>query len=249
MVSGNQSNALTVEFVGLPGVGKSRIAGRLFSRLDARGIHVAQPSYDLAHGISRPRRVLLKSLAVAGQLLRDPGSLWRAFGTVRSTGQPLSAFGQFKLAFNWVLAVSLARRARTRGGVSLFDEGLFQGLWSLGLEGDLAIVEELVGRLPELASLPDCLVISRASLSTVEERVRKRADNDSRMDARLEDEPELLAKGTAALERIVARAELELVPRGLSVLEVINETDADLERGVGMLAERIEAHQRGAAQT
>lgn len=221
----------------MPGVGKSAIAHRLGQRLGNEGIAVAQPSYELAHGISRARRVARKLAIVGSETLRSPGLVWRSFQSVRSTGQRQSTVGSLKTIFNWILVAALARRAREYDGVSLFDEGLFQGLWSLGLEGDLAVVEALVSRLPELAPLPDYLIVSQASAGTVESRVRSRADNNSRLDVRIDSEPDLIQRGLETLDAIHSRTERDL--ESIRVLVLSNETQADLEHNVGVLADLI----------
>ena len=212
----------------MPGVGKSAIAHRLGQRLGNEGIAVAQPSYELAHGISRARRVARKLAIVGSETLRSPGLVWRSFQ---------STVGSLKTIFNWILVAALARRAREYDGVSLFDEGLFQGLWSLGLEGDLAVVEALVSRLPELAPLPDYLIVSQASAGTVESRVRSRADNNSRLDVRIDSEPDLIQRGLETLDAIHSRTERDL--ESIRVLVLSNETQADLEHNVGVLADLI----------
>lgn len=205
-----------------------------------RGLSVDQPTYELAHGISRTSRVCRKLLLVGSEALRHPLLSWRAAAGARSASRQKSMTSRARLMFNWLLVSSLARRAAGRGEVSLFDEGLFQGLWSFALEGDLREVEQLIGRLPDLVPLPDVVVVSRASPETLERRVRDRTTNDSRMDLRLEAEPELLQRGVATFERICDRIGSDLEGR-VELLFVTNETHQDLTENVSELADRITA--------
>ncbi|MHC5210580.1 MAG: hypothetical protein ACYTG2_07675 [Planctomycetota bacterium] len=228
---------ILVEFLGLPGAGKSVISRRLAEVLEGRGLTVSEPSRVLAHGIGRTARKLRKALQVGFAALGHPIASMRAAGVVVSSGQP-STPGALLLWINWVLVTSLARRARSGAGVQLLDEGPLQGAWSVALEGEPASAGALLGLLPAGAR-PDLLVIVEAPSEVVAGRIRERPENDSRLDRRLDAEPDLLDRGLAALLGVRAAAAASLGPAGIVVLH--NEQAAELERGVMELADRVAA--------
>ena len=117
---------LLVTFVGLPGTGKSTLCARVAQLLRQRGI----PCRVLEESAYRKYRNKV------GWLAREViGHPWRAVCSLRAilaTGQP-SVLDLVKMVVNWFCLSFLIRRAARAGGVSLFDEGLFQALWSIGL--------------------------------------------------------------------------------------------------------------------
>jgi hypothetical protein len=235
-----------VEFFGLPGVGKSATCVRVGRKLAELGIESSLPSFDLAHGMGRGARMARKSLVVAGELALHAGSARRALRAVLPLrgAQPALAFS--KLAFNWLLVVGLAREARRDPRrATLLDEGPFQGLWSLGLEGDLAATLALVARLEDLVALPDCLVVGQARPATVEERLRARPRGESRLDDRLEDEPRLLGRGIEVFQRLRDEIERRLAER-VQLVSITSETEADVERNAARLTELIQGRMRAA---
>jgi thymidylate kinase len=236
--------AILVEFLGLPGAGKSAVSRRLAQALLARSLTVDEPSRVLSHGIGPARRMLRKVLRVSIEVLGRPLAAAATARVVACSGQP-STVGAAHLWFNWLLVTSLARHARRSIGVHLLDEGPAQGAWSVALEGDAASARALLERLPTEAR-PDLLVVVDARPVVVAGRIRARTGSDSRLDQRLESEPDLLDRGIAAL--IGVRALLESLPERGGTTRVIvldNDQASDLERGARELADRVEAIARG----
>jgi thymidylate kinase len=232
--------AVLVEFVGLPGAGKSALSRRLAQRLEGRGLAVDEPSRALAHGIGRIARRARKAARVWLEALGRPGAAARAARIVAVSGQP-STRAAALLWFNWLLVTALARRARRGSGVHLLDEGPAQGAWSVALEGDAACASALLERLPA-AALPDLLVLVEAGPSVAADRIRARPERDSRLDRRLDAEPELLERGVAALAWVRAALEGRLgTAAGSRVVVLRNDRPKDLDRGASALTDRIVA--------
>jgi thymidylate kinase len=231
-------DALLVEFVGLPGAGKSALSRRLAEVLQAQGLAVDEPSRALAHGSGRGARALRKLLRVALESLARPLASARAARAIAASGQAPTA-GAAHLWFNWLLVSSLARRARRRAGVHLLDEGPCQGAWSVALEGDPEAARALLSGLPAEAR-PDLLVVVEAPAPVVAARIRARSERDSRLDRRLDAEPELLQRAERTLIGIRSALESAARPGGAQdVFVLANVQASDLDRGAGALAERI----------
>src|SRR5258708_2736630 len=118
-----------VEFVGLPGVGKSEASRVLAGVLRQRGHAGFEPSYQLDHETAPARRVAAKLwLAARGWAYRPHQSrLW--LQALLESGQE-SAQRLRAVALNWFYLVGSARRSAERPGIHVFDQGLLQAGWS-----------------------------------------------------------------------------------------------------------------------
>jgi len=233
-------DALLVEFLGLPGAGKSELSRLVAGRLRRLALPVHEPSYGLAHDIGATARIARKSARVARELALHPRSAARAASVLARSGQPsLVCCGE--ILFNWLLVSSLARRARRRRGLHLIDEGLAQGAWSIALEGRLEPALELLGDLPpEL--VPDLLVVVQASTTAVTGRLRSRPQHDSRLDSRLDTHPDLFRRGHAIAERIQTVLGSSVTRGGTPAVIVLgNERPDDLDVCASRLAALLES--------
>jgi len=174
-----------VEFVGLPGVGKSHAARLAAARLAAVGAPVSSSALRVNHELGTFRRVLYKFGICAGEMLRRPASPFRiGHALVRSRQE--SRFDVARLAYNWLFLVGLLRRARARRAVELLDEGIVQQLWSIGFAGGDGVIRECSTELLEASAsaqpLPDIVVFVEAPLDLVESRLEARRSRAGRLD-------------------------------------------------------------------
>ena len=82
-------DALLVEFLGLPGAGKSALSSRVAGRLRHLPFPVHEPSYGLAHGIGFAARIARKSARVAGEIALHPLQAARAASVLARTAPDL----------------------------------------------------------------------------------------------------------------------------------------------------------------
>ena len=175
---------LVVEFLGMPGAGKSAVSRRVAEHLAGRGLPVREPVRMVS---DRSRLgpslsgIAAKSLRVAGELLTHPRYALRSLRAIRATGQP-SVGMLTRLAFNWLMQSALLRLSRGSGAVQLFDEGIYQALWSLGLEGRPGSVPRLGRGFRTVLALPDVVVIVEAGDEGIAQRLGARAERQSRAD-------------------------------------------------------------------
>jgi hypothetical protein len=176
---------LVVEFVGLPGVGKSQATRLVAARLAAMGTPARSSALRVNHELGPWRRVLYKSGVSAAEVLGRPGYASRVGRALMRTGQR-SRVDVVRLSYNWLFLVGLLRRARTRPVVELLDEGIFQLLWSIGFAGRERVIRDcsstlLEGRVSEVP-MPDVLVVVEAPLELIEARLASRGSRDGRLD-------------------------------------------------------------------
>ena len=119
-----------VEFVGLPGAGKSALSREVAALLRAKGLIVSEPTRRLDQ-LGMAWRTLAKVGYGIGGAVAAPrtGARWmRTFNTMRQ--RSLADTG--RVALNWFFLAGLSRGLAHRPGVHLLDQGIFQGLWSAG---------------------------------------------------------------------------------------------------------------------
>ncbi len=147
---------LCVEFLGLPGAGKSTISRLVAGLLHERGVAVTDPAPDPDRSLTRGAT----KLWCAGRaLVRHPGHAARWIRLiVRSRQRRLS--DAWVVLVNWLYLLDRIGHHGIGPGVYVMDQGLFQALWSLAY-GASASVIPTAAVLKELqATLPSrCVVV------------------------------------------------------------------------------------------
>lgn len=198
--------SVRVEFVGLPGAGKTHCCREAQSALRSRGIEARLDFVEQWR--SQRRRTALDALVVA---LRRERGIGVAAGVawLRRHAPEGSAVpdGPAWRAFAYLLAVDAHVRRLGPAPVWLHDQGTVQALWSLAMRSavDAASVAAAFGWR---VAWPDVVVEVRAPLETVLERLARRealpsslrdADGDAGLRPALE-------RGSAALSALRQRA-------------------------------------------
>ena len=176
---------LVVEFVGLPGVGKSHATRLVAARLAAVGTPAQSSALRINHELGRSRRVLYKSGICAVEALRCPGRAARVGRALIGSGQQ-SRVDVLRLLYNWLFLAGLLRRARAGPVVELLDEGIYQLLWSIGFAGGERVIRDysstfLMGP-PSEVPLPDVVVVVEAPLGLIQARLESRKTRAGRLD-------------------------------------------------------------------
>lgn len=238
-------SGVTVEFLGLPGVGKSSVSMRAAALLRARGFGVSQPAHAVGVIPDVVARALVKSWPVGREVLRHPVASLRATAAVIATRQT-SRVVLFKMLFNWLLVAALMRRSVSRPGVHLFDQGIAQGIWSIGLSAADAGIDRCGERLIELVPLPDIVVVLRASPETVTQRLRRRGGRESRADAWTLDDHDQLTRAQRVMDEVLGLLRRPAGSVGAPRLLVLDDDqEEDGERCAVIVADAVEEMGRG----
>jgi shikimate kinase len=238
-------SAVLIEFIGLPGVGKSELSQRVAQQFAANGASVRQPSHVLAHGLGRTQRRFWKAAHVLREVLLHPVASLRTMRFIAATRQR-DPHARWNLAFNWLLVVALTRRARRGHGLHVFDQGVLQAIWSVALEGDVDAAMALLAHVGDSIALPDVVVLVEADLATVKDRLERRPEHDSRLEREKERAAELLRRGNELMHRIAGALGRTRVAH---IISLHNEAGADPERLAGevvvALSEQWNGHASG----
>lgn len=233
---------LRVEFCGAPGAGKTTLATAVAERLDGAGHAVDSPARRIA-STQRPRRIAAKALLGARRALREPTATAAEVRTLARTDQQGLA-DLVRVTFNWQFVRELACRHGTGGDarahdVILYDQGIFQALWSVGFSAadDWAAMRRLT--LPA-GCLPDLLVVVRADAGTLAARLAEREGGDTRV----EETRHTVERSIVGIDHLQdLAAEYERAGGRPAVLVVENSTpgppEAVVERVTGAIETRL----------
>jgi hypothetical protein len=144
------------------------------------------------------------------------------------------------MLFNWFLVSSLLRRRRD-DGIELYDQGVFQALWSIGFRGDDDAAEMMMDRLGGRVPLPMVVVVVETSLPTIERRLLVRRGVDSRIEVRSLAVAESLVRSKVVFDRVKRLlADVSRRHPGMRIIVVDNDQDDCLETNAARLARDLE---------
>lgn len=193
-----------VELFGLPGAGKSRLAIELVRASADLGLQLDRSSARVDPETPTSMRVPRKLGLAAAECARRPARSGVAARAILRSQFAGGAAGVPRWA-HWLVMQRLMTSARATPGAHLFDEGVLQALWSVGLRGDATAALERIAAVPERWALPDLVVFVSAPLDVLDRRLSARASRHSRLqagdDARARRKE--LARGRALAERIL----------------------------------------------
>jgi predicted kinase len=232
---------LVVEFVGLPGAGKSALSRQVADLLRAEGSTVSEPTARLDQSGAAWRTLAKVGYGIISVTASPLNAIrWmRTFVTMKQRG--LSDLG--RVGLNWFFLAGLTRALANRPGVHLLDQGIVQGLWSAayGAREKTISGREIVAAL--LASLPPriLVIVVETSPDIVRNRLHARAGGDSRLERDLTG-GESDASLTRAIAAFASMQELvELLERqgAIAVMRVQGEQPGQLQIAAKAVAARI----------
>ena len=171
---------MIVEFCGVPGAGKSYLAGALATDLRALGHAVSQPLEPVSPRRSAWSRIPRKVGRAVAEGVRHPVATTAALRAVGRSGQP-SARDVVLRSLNWLVLRSALRRARSSRGIHLIDQGVVQELCSIGFRGDAAAALDIADPGVERLA-PDVIVMVDVDSSLADQRLEQRPGNESRLE-------------------------------------------------------------------
>jgi deoxyadenosine/deoxycytidine kinase len=231
--------AVCVEFLGLPGVGKSTLSHRVAQILIQKGIRVEQISYQLSHRHSRSKRVVIKLYYVICEILLHPAYAYLSIATIIRTRQK-TVLDLCKVVFNWLFVSALIRKPRQFAGVHLFDEGIFQALCSVAFSSKSGEAERMSALFP-IMPIPRMVVVVEASMASINLRLTERQRHDSRLEKKSPDSRDLLMRFAELLTDIKKKLVLSYRPhKEIAIREVDNDSAISLGMNADLIAADVE---------
>jgi hypothetical protein len=209
-------SAFVVEFLGLPGAGKSTIASAAVQQLSGVVGDVSQPMLSLSAGPSPGLRRMKKAVLSISALGR-PREAWVASRVISASRQE-SALDAVRLLLNWFVVTSVMHRHGHRGGLCILDQGVFQAIWSVCLMARNGSVSDIATELLGSAPRPDAVVVIHSDPDIIRDRLKSRRGAASRLEQRWERADDLFPKAIDVFQGLLGIArEVCGAPQVLSV--------------------------------
>lgn len=232
---------LVVEFVGLPGAGKSVLSRKVAGLLRAAGTAVSEPTNRLDQAGTASRALAKVGHGIGGAVAAPlTGARWvRTF--IAMNQRSLSDTG--RVALNWFFLAGLTRRLAHRPGVHLLDQGIFQGLWSAAYAAREGAINARVLAAKILQALPPrmLVILVQTSPETLRRRLHERSGGDSRLERDLagDDSIDSLARAVRAFASMQELLDLLERQGSIVVMRVQGEHPELLEVTAEAVADRI----------
>ncbi len=222
---------MLIEFLGLPGCGKSTLSRSLADLMVEQRFVVDETTYDLDHRRRKLGRQCAKLAYLFPFAARNPNSVLSNLLAIARTRQ--SSLADLRRAgFNWVVILSVVARKQSPSIITVLDQGIAQAIWTIGFAAQRGSwLELLPTRNKQAAAMPDLVVRVRADFATIGDRLGARKRRVSRMDAVGRD-LEALRRAENIVDLIVSR----LQAIGVPVIEIDNNDVAQLALGASRIA-------------
>ena len=231
-----------IELFGLPGVGKSRLVAELLRASAGLELHLDRPVARIDPASPTAVRVGRKLGLAAAECALHPVRSGAAARAIVGSQRAGLAAGMPRW-IHWLIVQRLMSSALRSQGSHLFDEGVLQALWSIGLRGDVTPALDQLGEAPGRWALPDLVVFVQAPLEVIRRRLSERSSRHSRLQARGDPRRRRreLARGRDLAERIRGWW-VDVVADTRPVLEVDNGPTASLDDLGSSLIHEIVRH-------
>ena len=224
---------IIVEFIGLPGVGKSTLSRAVAAELTSRGTTVDEPIHK-RDSYSTPRRIASKARFAGRNLRTAPKTAHTLTRNVLHTNQQ-SLTDLVRVLFNLHYVAGVTTAFRPQAGVTLLDQGVFQARWSVGLRSTRPIAEAIESVDIPANLTPDLVVCVEAPNETIADRLTTRADGDTRF----EPNSATFERGRNGYKTLTSL--LETAPDGPHTITAKNETPESLTPTAAHVADVIQS--------
>ena len=210
------SASLAVELCGLPGAGKSTVAQAARDRLAAAGVSCDLADQDVSAAATPRRRLRRRTTSALRESATHPVRTSAAAAAVLASRQSRPRDTVAVLA-QWLAVRDLLAGCHRSPGVHLFEEGVLQRLWTIGLRGGYDTSARLWHNL-DPARRTDLVVVLDLPATEAAARLRGRPSRHSRVqglgsDAMLDE----LVRGERLLSTLVAGCPVPVVHVGADV--------------------------------
>lgn len=225
----------TIEFVGLPGAGKTTLAQELAQHLVAAG-HLPP-----ATSSTRRVRAMLRYAACGA---RHPMRLVRAIWAVCRSRQRTSKDLAWVLS-RWIKKSCRSLQRASQPGVHLVDAGPLQALWAIGLTSDRRRFPLVLEELRPQWSFPDLAVFIETEPLVVEQRLARRAVRQSRLEILMREDPAAVKNAQAVLDVLRKAVESGIGDSRPKIIAVDLGSEAALQRTVQQILEILSVRALG----
>jgi hypothetical protein len=239
---GTATGSVWVEFVGLPGAGKSEVSRAAARLLRSRNLPVSEPSYEMDHATPPAERLLSKLWLAARGWARSPreSRFWMQTLVEAQNDGPRWLR---TVAVNWFYLIGSLQRWSAVPGIHVSDQGLLQALWSIGYAARRpdVISTRLLPRLGSALPRRTLVVLVDAGVPTILKRLEQRHAGRSRLERDLATErsAKCLARATQVLRYVEDVAWQLAEVHDVTVLRINNDTERPLPAHAETIADAV----------
>jgi hypothetical protein len=221
---------LIVEFVGLPGVGKSTLSHRVAEELRKDFANVEEPSFIASHRHGRISQALKTYGLALKTIIMHPAFSLNSIQTIWNSEQ--RSFSEAKnMIINWLYVSASSRRASNISGLHVLDQGSIQAIWSVAMR---AGSQNWISLMDLLIMNYNCRVIVvwvSAQIPTVVRRMKNRERKQSRFDRLSNDEVlSTMKRGGELLNLIITEFDQRAIQENtFSQVLIDNDKDDSIE--------------------
>jgi thymidylate kinase len=178
-----------VEFLGVPGVGKTTLADGVAKELRARRREAVFLPMDRMLDLSRWADRARHLLGIARYGWARPRQAWRSASVARIFPQPTMTEA-VKILGYWLATHQLAHEHARRAEIVVLDQGYCQGIYSWALQSP-ALDPVVLRRALALAPMPDVVIAVSAPVAVIRARLEQRGHTHKLVDRLLSDDQRL----------------------------------------------------------
>lgn len=227
-----ERTCIIVEFVGLPGVGKTTLSQTVAEECRTDDLRIIEPIRK-RESYSNKRRIASKAGLVCRDVLLHPQTTTVMAQTIFKTDQQ-SLSDLVRVAFNLYYVSAVVSKYRQSNGVCLLDQGPYQGIWSVGLHSPMEW-SRILDRFDYQSKriVPDLVIFVEANIDTIIDRLKSRENGSTRFIP----DTTTFDRGVEGYELLKSRIEsTDAAPESMVIR---NETKADLKSSAIQVAQTI----------
>jgi thymidylate kinase len=227
-----------VEFIGLPGSGKSTVAKSIFEEKQIKKLHITYPLYNL-YNKGWVQRNLIKFVLVINYFIFNFFYSLDVIKLIKSTKQN-STKNIIKLSFNFLFFLSVHKKYKESKDIVLFDEGLLHNVWAILYEATSKNID--YNKFILDSCLPNVVVYVECDIQTNIDRLLLRKSN-----TRIESSSNLpleIQNSKKDIEDIISNAKILPKLSKLKLIKIDNSENASLMNNKEKIIQLIVSKER-----
>ncbi|QZY55340.1 AAA family ATPase [Crassaminicella profunda] len=164
---------LIIEFVGLPGSGKSTIVNQVVKKCREIEIDIVQPGSEIINETSRVIRNIKKLNPSLKYLIDNQKQSYEFIKGIRKNNIK-SIRDHYKMIYYYIFIASMIHKAKVCPKINFLDEGMFQVLWAINFLSKDNNWTYLLEKVVRYDLLPDIIFLVEADKEEVFDRLDKR---------------------------------------------------------------------------
>lgn len=198
--SRRDATALTVEFLGLPGSGKTTLARSIANKLEQHGYHALMPLPEAPTRTAHAYAIAHKLFNIPYYLLSAPKEALKVLSMARIV-PPQGFLSHLRVLQYLVYLYGIFHRYERRCDILLLDQGFAQAVYTLALQSRADDSETLAAILSTMRR-PHILIKLNVDADVVIARLAQRRHPQSRLQRLIQRDGQAIRRSTELIDRI-----------------------------------------------